>query len=257
MPTSRTKSGDLFTLTEVSKKTSISMRTLLRYKKLYQRRIPSVGKGRGQRYPEEALAVFDAIKMENLAKRARPKKKAPRKEAAKKRKAARKAVKRAAKKTRATKTPKKVAAKKRPARRKAAAKKTVRRKAAKRAPRKKKAPPSPVLLSLSEISHRTGISYPTLLRYVKLHLKQIPHKGRGRKRRYPEKAVAVFKELRSRTSRGRRKKAAPRARRGVAVDVSLHARIRGLERAQAQISKQLDQVIATLKKPVRVTISSG
>ena len=52
----------LYTLTEVSNKTSISMPTLQRYKKNYQDRIPSVGKGRKQRYPEEALQVFEQIK---------------------------------------------------------------------------------------------------------------------------------------------------------------------------------------------------
>ena len=48
----------LYTLTEVAQKTKISMPTLQRYKKLYQDRIPSHGKGRSQRYPEEALEVF-------------------------------------------------------------------------------------------------------------------------------------------------------------------------------------------------------
>ena len=52
----------LYTLTSVSKTTGISMPTLQKYKKLYEHRIPSAGKGRKQRYPEEALAVFQAIK---------------------------------------------------------------------------------------------------------------------------------------------------------------------------------------------------
>jgi hypothetical protein len=49
--------SDLLTLSEVSKRTKISMPTLQRYKKEYQRRIPSTGKGRKQRYPVEALEV--------------------------------------------------------------------------------------------------------------------------------------------------------------------------------------------------------
>ena len=65
---------ELLTLSEVSKRTKISMPTLQRYKKQYQRRIPSVGKGRKQRYPVEALEVFQALKTKNLAKRGRPRK---------------------------------------------------------------------------------------------------------------------------------------------------------------------------------------
>ena len=49
----------LYTLSEISSKTGISMPTLQRYKKLYQDRIPSEGQGRKQRYPESALPVFD------------------------------------------------------------------------------------------------------------------------------------------------------------------------------------------------------
>ena len=65
---------ELLTLSEVSKRTKISMPTLQRYKKQYQRRIPSVGKGRKQRYPVEALEVFQALKTKNLAKRGRHRK---------------------------------------------------------------------------------------------------------------------------------------------------------------------------------------
>jgi DNA-binding transcriptional MerR regulator len=61
----------LYTLSTVAEKTDISMNTLLRYKKQYQSRIPSVGEGRKQRYPKEAFAVFSQIKRENLAKRGR------------------------------------------------------------------------------------------------------------------------------------------------------------------------------------------
>src|SRR3954466_4113968 len=64
----------LYTLSEISQKTNISMPTLQRYKKLYQARIPSVGKGRKQRYPESALPVFDEIKNENVGRRGRPRK---------------------------------------------------------------------------------------------------------------------------------------------------------------------------------------
>src|SRR5436190_11340396 len=64
---------DLLTLSEVAKRTGISMPSLLRYKKRFQDRIPAVGKGRKQRYPETALAAFEAIKSDNLKRRGRPK----------------------------------------------------------------------------------------------------------------------------------------------------------------------------------------
>lgn len=65
----------LYTLTEVKEQTGISLPTLQKYKKNYQDRIPSVGEGRTQKYPPEALAVFEQLKKENLKKRGRPRKK--------------------------------------------------------------------------------------------------------------------------------------------------------------------------------------
>ena len=204
----------LHTLTEVSKKTGISMPTLQRYKKEYQSRIPSSGKGRKQRYPEAALAVFRAIKKENLKRRGRPPKK--------KDVAARPAIRRAA---------------------------------------KRKSPRAPKgLLTLSEIGRRTGISYPTLVRYVKLFRDQIPHEGSGRKRRFPKEAGKAFKKLRKQSKRGRRKKTEVSTIRGgrsvATTDPRIGARIRELEKAQAEVSRQLAAVIKILRKPLRVTISS-
>ncbi len=192
----------LYTLSALSKKTGISMPTLQKYKRFYQRRIPSVGQGRKQRYPEEALAVVAAIKQENLKKRGR---------------------------------------RKRPAR-KATRKQTARK-----------------LLPLLEISRRTGISYPTLVRYVKLHGKKIPSTGSGRKRRYPPEAIAVFKKIRSQSKRGPKpakraaKAARPRARNVTVADEELAARIRALENSQQRLAKQLDTLIAELRKPILVT----
>ena len=136
----------LYTLTQVSQEVGISMPTLQRYKKLYQERIPSVGEGRKQRYPKAALKVFAQLKVENMARRGRPRKDA-------------KAAAPAAKKSAAKKTAAKKAAPK-----KAAAKKTVTRKKAvkKTAPRKKTTSRSKAaagsLLSLSQIERMTGIS---------------------------------------------------------------------------------------------------
>lgn len=152
----------LYTLTEVAKKTKISMPTLQRYKKLYQARIPSQGQGRSQRYPESALDVFRELKKENISRRGRPRKNAAKGAPAKRGR--------------------------KPAGRQAAA----------------SAAPKEGLLTLTQIGQMTGISYPTLLRYVKSNMKQIPHKGTGRARRYYPEAVAVFKDLRSKSKRGRK-----------------------------------------------------
>jgi len=203
-------SQKLYTLSEVSEKTGISMPTLLRYKKAYQRRIPAVGKGRTQRYPASALKVFKEIKKENLAKRGRPAKK---KAAAKKRK-----------KPTTTKAKQKD------------------------------------LLTLSEIGRQTGISYPTLIRYVKVYGKKIPSVGRGRKRRFRPEAVAVFSQLRAQSRRGRKKGTkqtrATTARVTAGANKVLNDRIKKLEKAQAEIGKQLEDVIKLLKRPLQVTIKS-
>jgi len=215
--------GNLYTLTEVAEKTGISMPTLQRYKKNYQDRIPSVGKGRRQRYPAEALPVFEQIKGENIQRRGRP--------------------------------PKKAGAKKAGGRRKA-------QKAAKPPAAKKEG-----LLTLTAVSEETGISYPTLVRYVKLYGNRIPFEGKGRSRRYHPEAIEVFKQLRAESPRGRRKKsdkgaAKPRhakpaaaARRGGGGDGDLTKRIASLERAQNDLERQIKDLIKHLKKPLKVTIN--
>ena len=217
-------SKKLYTLSEVSEKTGISMPTLLRYKKAYQRRIPAVGKGRTQRYPASALKVFKEIKKENLAKRGRP------------------AKKKAASSTRKRTAPRK----------KAAAKK--RKKPATTKAKQKD------LLTLSEIGRQTGISYPTLIRYVKVYGKKIPSVGRGRKRRFRPEAVAVFNQLRSQSRRGRKKgtkgSRTATARVTTGANKALTDRIKKLEKAQAEIGKPLGDVIKLLKRPLQVTIKS-
>ena len=186
----------LLTLTEVSKRTGISMPTLQRYKKEYQKRLQTVGKGRTQRYKVESLDTFRQIKKENLKKRGRP--------------------------------------------RKVATAKAGR-------PAKAKAAPEG-LISLSEIGRRTGISYPTLLRYVRLHGRRIPSHGTGRKRRFPVEAVPVFSQLRRESRRGRRKgtttRKAPVAARG------LETRMRQLEKSHAALERQMKKLIKALQKPV-------
>src|SRR3954471_4724487 len=162
----------LYTLSEISQKTNISMPSLQRYKKMYQDRIPSVGQGRKQRYPESALPVFDEIKTENAGKRGRPRKdaSAPRaaRPAASKRGPGR--APRAAKAAPAGRRGRKPAAAA-AAPRGAAAKRAGGRKAAGsgRGPGRPAKSASGNLLTLTQISETTGISYPTLVRYVRMH----------------------------------------------------------------------------------------
>lgn len=185
------------TLTEVSKRTGISMPTLQRYKKLYQRRLETVGKGRTQRYTVASLDTFQQIKKENLKKRGRPRK-------------------------------------------------SVASKVAKRSTQAKAAPEG--LISLSEIGRRTGISYPTLLRYVRLHSRRIPSHGTGRKRRFPVEAVPVFSQLRKESRRGRRK-GSPAKKAPVAA-VGMEARMLRLEKSQAGLEKQIAKLVKALRQPL-------
>src|SRR5215212_9858123 len=69
-----TSDRKLYTLSEISQRTGISMPTLQRYKKMYQSRIPAEGKGRKQRYPEDSLPVFEQLRVENAGRRGRPRK---------------------------------------------------------------------------------------------------------------------------------------------------------------------------------------
>lgn len=203
----------LLTMSEVSRRTGISMPTLQKYKKEHQDRIPSEGEGRKQRYPLAALPVFQKLKEEGLARRGGGRKKGGKK----------KATTRARTKTR-----------------------TGRRKAGGDAD----------LLSLQRIREITGISYPTLLRYVKLHLDRIPHVGEGRRRRYPHEAVEVFRQIRSESPRGRKpkgsKKATAKARAG--SDGKLAKKIAELQRSQAQLERQVRELKELIKRPITVTM---
>ncbi|HEX4956065.1 MAG TPA: helix-turn-helix domain-containing protein [Thermoanaerobaculia bacterium] len=235
---SQQAAAKLLTLTEVSKKTGISMPTLQRYKKQFQGRLPSVGRGRSQRFPESALAVFEEIKQENVGRRGRPRKGAA--AAAKRTPAAKKAA----------------AAKQAPPKKRGVAKKAAaapaaktRRSAAKPAARGKSlaarasAAVASGLLTLTEISKKTGISYPTLVRYVKAHARKLPSVGAGRKRRFHPEAIDVFKRLRSESPRGGRKagakKPAARAARAAAGGIDLTKRLAALEKAYKGVEKTL------------------
>jgi predicted DNA-binding transcriptional regulator AlpA len=273
--------GKLYTLSEISQRTGISMPTLQRYKKLYQNRLPSVGAGRKQRYPESALPVFDEIKNENAGKRGRPRKdgSAPRPSSS--------AAPAAAKRGRGRKPA--AAAAKPAGKRAASGRKTASRRAA--------AAPAPVqparrgrkpaaaapaaktrggrkasgsgLLTLTQISEQTGISYPTLVRYVRLYSDRLPHEGKGRARRFHPEAVSAFRELRSESGRGGRKPAAAakatagrgrgRGRAAVASPPAqseglsgvLQKRLKDLEKSQQGLEKRFKGFVQSLQKLFR------
>lgn len=198
------KSSELYTLTEVSTRTGISMPTLQRYKKLYQDRIPSEGRGRSQRYPEDALEVFRQLKEENMGRRGRPRNQPAGDDGGRAesggggRRGSRIQRRRERRRGRAGR------AESGASEGGAGASETT----AKRGGAKKSAAGGGGgggdLLTLTQIGEITGISYPTLMRYVKAHGDDIPHEGSGRRRRYKPEAVDVFRDLRSRSRRGRR-----------------------------------------------------
>lgn len=242
-----TESSDrkLYTLSEISQRTGISMPTLQRYKKMYQSRIPSEGKGRKQRYPEESLPVFEQLRVENAGRRGRPRKdaSAPRPAAAAKRGRGRKAAAAPA------------AAAKRGRGRKAAAKPAA---AAKRGRKPAASGGRSNLLTLGQVSEQTGISYPTLVRYVRLHGNRLPSEGTGRSRRFKPEAVDVFRQLRSESGRGGRKPSASKATRGrgraaasSGTDAGTSQRLKALERAQQDLEKRFRGFVQSLQKLFR------
>jgi hypothetical protein len=319
----------LFTLSQISQRTGISMPTLQRYKKTYQDRLPSVGAGRKQRYPEHALPVFAELRSENAGRRGRPRKnpdaaagatpkRRPGRPARRPAAAARAAGGRGRRGTAARRAgaaaaasparsaaktgrrgrppgrprkvqpatparrgrppgrPRKAAAAGRralPVRRgtgrvgrppgsgrRAAGAGRVSRAAAAAAGRGKTAG----LLTLTSISKTTGISYPTLVRYVRLYSNRLPHEGKGRARRFHPAAVAEFRKLRQESRGGRRarggRSAAPgTARRGrppkVAasgvsgrVEAILMERVRDLERFRKEVEKRFGDLVRGLKQ---------
>ncbi|HEV7503869.1 MAG TPA: helix-turn-helix domain-containing protein [Thermoanaerobaculia bacterium] len=264
---SDTAEDKLYTLSEISQKSGISMPTLQRYKKLYQARIPSVGKGRKQRYPDSALPVFDEIKNENVGRRGRPRKdaSAPRPEkqpVASKRRPGRPAK----------AAPAAPVAAKRAGGRKAAAPAPPVAAPRRGRPRKNAAPAAPArggraqksggLLTLTQISETTGISYPTLVRYVRLYSDRLPHEGKGRARRFYQEAVDVFRQLRSESGRGGRKKGPGRppgrrpgrpAKQGVVSDLSnaVAQRMKAIEKGQQSLEKKLKGLVKSLQKLFR------
>src|SRR6185436_16180635 len=120
------------------------------------------------------------------------------------------------------------------------------------------------LLTLTEISKQTGISYPTLVRYVRLHSDRLPHEGRGRGRRFYPEAVNVFRDLRQESGRGGRKPAAaakpaakrrgrpPGSGRKAAAsgggDVGLLQRLREIEKSHLDLEKKFRDLAKGLQR---------
>jgi len=249
--------GKLYTLSEISSRSGISMPTLQRYKKMYQDRIPAEGKGRKQRYPDSALPVFDQIRRENLGRRGRP-----RKDASAQRPPI--PVKRGPGRPRTVTKAAPARPGRKPLSRLAAAK-------AARGPGRKPAAAAGRgnLMTLTQISETTGISYPTLVRYVRLHSDRLPHEGKGRARRFYPAAVDVFRQLRQESGRGGRRKAgsakaaAPVGRgrgRGrvraaapaaSSADSGLQQRVRAIERNQEDLEKKLKGLVKNLQSLFR------
>jgi excisionase family DNA binding protein len=218
----------LLTLTQVSKQIGLSMPTLQKYKKRYADRIPSVGKGRTQRYPQESLPVFEELRKENLGRRGRPRKSAAAGEGAEARRRGRRSRKGRA---------------------------------------RGGAPARQGLLTLTQVAEQTGISYPTLLRYVKTHLGKLPHAGSGRARRFKPEAVEAFRRLRAQSRAGRPPGSGARKRGGrkAAAPAAAGARRRGrppgaagagagVQAVLQRLEKRLARVEAELKKPLRVEV---
>ena len=60
------------------------------------------------------------------------------------------------------------------------------------------------LYSLLDVKKKTGISYPTLIKYARDYADQIPAVGKGRNRRYTVESVKVFQRLYDQRRPGRR-----------------------------------------------------
>lgn len=198
---SRKRTEKLYTLAEVAEKTGISLASLRRYRAEHAKRLPSIGRGRAQRFPAAALPVFQELKAEGLARRGRGG--AGRSKARARRRGASTAG----------------------------------------------ASDREQLLTLVEIGRRTGISYPTLLRYVRLYQDRLPHVGSGRKRRFRPAALDEFKKLREQSRRGRR-----RGTSAAAAAPTVARQLAKLERGQRDLARQLRDLRKELARPVRIRL---
>ncbi len=301
-------SKNLLTLGEVARRAGLSMTSALRYKKLYQDRIPSEGTGRRQRFPASAVQVFRGLKAERTASRPSAERKTERK------KAPRRTVKAetgsalltlssisrttgisvqtlnryvklygdriphegVGRKRRyhpdAIPVFRELRAQSKPGRKPKAApavpgkrsvpRRTVPGRGKVQAVAEQQAAPSR-LLTLTAIGEQTGISGPTLQRYLKLYGDQIPFEGEGRTRRYHPEAVSVFREIRSRSSQSRKSKtraaatakAPQRKRRAASASASASAASGSVEARLSALEAQVNLVLQKLEEPFKLTLS--
>ncbi|MBZ0115245.1 MAG: hypothetical protein K8J08_22515 [Thermoanaerobaculia bacterium] len=229
-------------MSEIQRRTGLSRPTLQKYKFEYADRIPSVGTGRTQRYPEEAVAVVLAIREENRSRVGRPSTKdsegtkaSPRKRGAQS----------ASKGRGKGKSAKSSAGRTTKAKGKSAKDSVV-------AVQASPAARTTGLLTLTELARRVGVSLPTARRYVTDHLERISHVGEGRGKRFYEDAVATLRRIQKEAAgrRGRRGKGKVKAKEATKVNQAsakgsnvdkLVARLEALEARVVELERELER----------------
>lgn len=244
-----------YSLVEVAQKTGIPMPILLRYKREHPDRVPSVGSGSQQRFPEEAIEVLKQIHQEATGREEEPRrggfgllslpklrKQVRRPDEDADEEAAREAEDEPAKRARAASGAGAAAGEG---------------------------------MTLVEVSEKLGIPYPTVARYASQHGDRIPHHGRGRSRRFPEEALAVFEQIRKESKPGRPPKRKAKAKREAAAGSAgrsaaapsaavsagtaksleqLARRIESLERSQKMLEDQIRDLLDDLARPAKATV---
>jgi predicted DNA-binding transcriptional regulator AlpA len=239
-------------MSEIQRRTGLSRPTLQKYKFEYADRIPSVGSGRTQRYPEEAVDAILAIREENRSRVGRP---AMKDEGGKNAGSGRTATQRAPKGRGKGKSAKSGSAtsSRTSSRTSSKTSSKVQSKGSRKPAGAAQAPEassSAGLLTLTELARRVGVSLPTARRYVSDHLERIAHEGEGRGKRFYEEAVATLRRVqkeaagrRGRRGKGRVKEAeAPSQAMPSTAKVSkLVARLEALEARVVELERELER----------------
>jgi len=284
-PTTDTR---MFSLMEVAQETGIAMPILLRYKREHPERIPSIGSGAQQRFPEEAFAIFAEIREEESQERDLPRRGGfgllslprirrahhePREEPS----ATREEPSAAREEPSAAREEPSAAREEPSAGRRRPAIAIVGQPAAEPAPSAEPGPRTTgeATLTLKDISGQLGIAYPTVARYAAKFPDRIPHEGDGRQRRFPPEALAVFEQIRKESKPGRppksktAKAATARPARGQAAQPTaprpatvaapmnesrLLRRIERLEREHVELEALVRSLRDELQRPLRATI---
>lgn len=244
-----------YSLVEVAQKTGIPMPILLRYKREHPDRVPSVGSGSQQRFPEAAIEVLSEIHREETGRQEEPRRggfgllSLPR---------LRKQVRRPDEDEPAAEDED---AGTRPAKGGRAPSQSARTDAVEGG------------MTLVEVSEKLDIPYPTVARYASQHGDRIPHHGAGRSRRFPEEALEVFEQIRRESKPGRPPKKKSKAKRTESASADraaapaaaaasgatpgleqLARRIESLERSQKMLEDQIRDLLDDLSRPARATV---